>query len=98
MRLFFKKPFPFLLFVLLAASCSAPEKRIDDGSGFERKFITANPDPTPLSPEETIREFQLPPGYHAEVVASEPMVQEPVAIAWDGNGRLYVVQMNTYMK
>ena len=93
-----KKGFLFSLSLLLIISCSAPEKKIDDGSGFERKFITANPDPTPLSPEETIKTFQLPPGYHAEVVASEPMVQEPVAMAWDGNGRLYVVQMNTYMK
>lgn len=85
-----------LFFLLTVLSCSSPEK--PDPDGFERKFITANPDPTPLSPEETVKKFQLPPGYHAEVVASEPMVQEPVAMAWDGNGRLYVVQMNTYMK
>ena len=26
------------------------------------------------------------------------MVQEPVAICWDGNGRMYVAEMNTYMK
>lgn len=76
-------------------SCNSPEQKNEDG--FERKFITANPDPTPLSPEETIKKFQLPPGYRAEVVAHEPMVQEPVGMAWDGNGRLYVVQMNTYM-
>lgn len=95
-----KSGFNFYRFLplLLFTACSTPEKKIDDGSGFEREFITANPDPTPLSPEETIKKFQLPPGYHAEVVASEPMVQEPVAMAWDGNGRLYVVQMNTYMK
>lgn len=86
----------FSLSLLLAVSCSAPEQKTNDG--FERKFITANPDPAPLSPEETVKKFQLPPGYRAEVVASEPMVQEPVAMAWDGNGRLYVVQMNTYMK
>lgn len=85
-----------LLACLTVVGCSSPEQKNPDG--FERKFITANPDPTPLSPEETIKKFQLPPGYRAEVVASEPMVQEPVAMAWDGNGRLYVVQMNTYMK
>jgi hypothetical protein len=90
-----KSAFIFSL-LLLAGSCSTPDQKNNDG--FERKFITANPDPTPLSPEETIKKFQLPPGYRAEVVASEPMVQEPVAMAWDGNGRLYVVQMNTYMK
>lgn len=85
-----------LLLLLLVCSCSTSEQKRSET--FERKFITANPDPTPLSPEETAKKFQLPPGYHAEVVASEPMVQEPVAMAWDGNGRLYVVQMNTFMK
>src|SRR5690606_30813254 len=32
------------------------------------------------------------------LVASEPMIQEPVAIAWDGNGTLYVAEMRTYMQ
>lgn len=91
-----KSAFLLLLIVFFGWSCSTSDQKSTDG--FERKFITANPDPTPLSPEETIKKFQLPPGYRAEVVASEPMVQEPVALAWDGNGRLYVVQMNTYMK
>lgn len=80
-----------LLLGAVTLSCSPSEEK------FERKFITANPDPTPLSPEESITKFQLPPGYRVELVASEPMVQEPVAIAWDGNGVMYVVQMNTYM-
>lgn len=84
-----------LCILLLVNACSNPEKSAD---GFERKFITDNPDPSPLKPGESIEKIQLPPGYHVELVASEPMVQEPVAIAWDGNGRMYVVQMNTYMK
>jgi mono/diheme cytochrome c family protein len=96
MHFYSKNAFMFSVAILIAWSCSSPEQKNRDG--FERKFITANPDPTPLSPEKTVKTFQLPPGYHAEVVASEPMVQEPVAMAWDGNGRLYVVQMNTYMK
>ena len=31
-----------------------------------------------------------------ELVASEPMITEPVALAWDGNAKLYVAQMETY--
>src|SRR3569833_2255742 len=65
---------------------------------FTRKVIDTNPPVTPLSPEESIKKIQLPPGFHVEVVANEPMIQEPVAIAWDGNGRMYVAEMNTYMK
>lgn len=51
-----------------------------------------------LSPEESIKRFYLPVGYKVELVASEPMIDEPVTIAWDGNGRMYVAEMNTYMQ
>ena len=39
----------------------------------------------------------MPPGYHVELVASEPMIQEPVAIDWDPEGRLWAVEMPGYM-
>ncbi len=51
-----------------------------------------------LSPEESMKTFYLPEGYKVELVASEPMINEPVAIAWDGNGKMYVAQMETYMQ
>ncbi len=51
---------------------------------------------TPLSPEQSLQKFVLPAGYHLELVASEPMIAEPVAIAWDGNSKMYVAQMETY--
>ncbi len=58
-----------------------------------------NPHPSPayLSPEESLKSFYLPKGYHMELVASEPMIKDPVAITWDGNGRMYVAEMLTYM-
>jgi mono/diheme cytochrome c family protein/glucose/arabinose dehydrogenase len=64
---------------------------------FEREVVDENPPVTPLSPEESLTKMVLPQGYRMELVASEPMVQEPVALAWDGNGRMYVAEMNTYM-
>jgi len=51
-----------------------------------------------LSPEETLKTFEIPDGYRLEVVLSEPDIAEPVACAFDGNGRLYVVEMRTYMQ
>ncbi|HVX52178.1 MAG TPA: c-type cytochrome [Chitinophagaceae bacterium] len=65
---------------------------------FQRQVLDTNPPVTPLSPEESIKRIQLPAGFHVQLVASEPMVQEPVAIAWDGDGKMYVAEMNTYMK
>ena len=60
--------------------------------------IDPNPSPAYLTPEESMKTMHLPPGYHLELVASEPQIQEPVAIVWDGNGRLYVAEMRSYMQ
>ena len=51
-----------------------------------------------LSPEEELKTIQLPAGYRLELVLSEPDIKEPMAIAFDGNGRMYVVEMRTYMQ
>ena len=50
-----------------------------------------------LCPEQSLKLFHLPEGYHIELVASEPLVKDPVALAWDPNGDMYVAQMNTFM-
>ena len=52
----------------------------------------------PLSPEEEMKHFYLPPGYHVEVVAAEPIVQDPVAIDWDADGRMWVVEYPEYVR
>ena len=52
----------------------------------------------PLSPAEELKTIQLPDGYRLELVLSEPDVVEPMAISFDGNGRMYVVEMRTYMQ
>jgi glucose/arabinose dehydrogenase/mono/diheme cytochrome c family protein len=60
--------------------------------------FNAKPSPAYLSPEESLKTMYLPDGYHIELVASEPMIHQPVAIAWDGDGRMYVAEMITYMQ
>src|SRR5476649_2102999 len=59
--------------------------------------VIAKYDPNPESPEESMKHTYLPKGYHLQLVASEPMISEPVAIVWDGNGVMYVAEMLTYM-
>ncbi|MDD7983538.1 cytochrome C [Lentisphaera marina] len=51
-----------------------------------------------LSPEESLKKIQVPKGYELQVVASEPMIKEPVDCVWDANGNLYVIEMSTYMQ
>jgi len=54
--------------------------------------------PVPLlTPEEEAATFDLPPGFRAEVVAAEPMVEHPVHIAFDPDGRMWVAEMRSYM-
>jgi mono/diheme cytochrome c family protein/glucose/arabinose dehydrogenase len=50
-----------------------------------------------LSPRDELRTFSLPPGYRMELVASEPLIQDPVVIDWDAEGRLWAVEMPGYM-
>lgn len=60
--------------------------------------VEKNPALKPLSPEESMKHIKLPPGYRLELVLAEPEIREPVAIAWDGNGRMFVVEMRGYMQ
>jgi putative heme-binding domain-containing protein len=60
--------------------------------------FSPKPPVKPLSPQEEAKHFLLPPGYRMELALSEPAIQEPVAIVFDGNGRMYVAEMRTYMQ
>ena len=51
-----------------------------------------------LSPQEALQTFYLPPGYYLELVAAEPLVHDPVSIEWDTRGRLWVVEMPSYLR
>jgi glucose/arabinose dehydrogenase/mono/diheme cytochrome c family protein len=94
--------FAFLNFLV---ACNLVNEKYDtitdamEQSGFATPHtVSQTPFTVPLSPEESIKTFRLPIGYHLELVASEPMISEPVAIAWDGNGRMFVAQLETYMQ
>ena len=50
-----------------------------------------------LSPAEALKAFKLEKGFRIELVASEPMIQSPIAISFDDQGRMFVVEMRGYM-
>ncbi len=57
------------------------------------------PETSPLlSPADEMRHFYLPPGYRVELVAAEPIVQDPIAVDWDADGRLWVVEYPEYVR
>lgn len=61
-------------------------------------YETLDQQPAPVfSPQQSLADFRLAPGFEIELVAAEPLVGDPVAMAWDEYGRLYVVEMRGYM-
>ncbi len=50
-----------------------------------------------LTPQQALASITAPPGYHLELVASDPTVINPVMCSWDGDGRMYVAEMRSYM-
>jgi putative membrane-bound dehydrogenase-like protein len=49
-----------------------------------------------LTPEDALKTFETVDGFRMELVAAEPMVQSPVAAAFDADGNLYVAEMRDY--
>src|SRR5689334_19515010 len=49
-----------------------------------------------LTPEQALASFKLEPGLRIELVAAEPLVVNPVAIAFDERGRLFVAENRGY--
>ncbi len=67
--------------------------------------VAAQPKPLPadlvaptdaLSPADERKAFTLPPGFDAQLVASEPDIQKPMQMAWDAKGRLWVTTSYHY--
>lgn len=60
--------------------------------------VTANdlPRVPPTPPEKALSTFKVKPGFHMELVASEPLIASPIALCFDENGRLFVVEMIDY--
>ena len=70
------------------------------------KPIPPTPTPTsrrrapvlPLTPDEQAKHFILPPAIELELVLADPEIEEPTAIAFDGNGRMFVLEDRGYMQ
>src|SRR5204863_3262601 len=59
--------------------------------------IAAGPSGSPLAPHEELTTFHFADSnLIADLVAAEPDIVAPVAMAWDANGRLFVAEMTDY--
>lgn len=87
------KPLNFLLYlsILLQSFLSSIQ-------GEPNRKAIQKPNTAPLNPSDSMKLINLPEGFSLELVASEPQISEPVALTWDGNGKMYVVEMRGYMQ
>lgn len=97
-----RKAFRFVLhssLIVLSSSFLPHAEAVNlKNAGPEKVEIKFNlPPPVPLSPEEAMKTFKVEKGFRVELVAAEPMIEAPVAISFDDQGRMYVVEMRGYM-
>ena len=59
-------------------------------------FAQVAPEPGPLAAEAALKSFRVRPGFTVELVAAEPLVQDPIAFAWGPDGKFWVVEMGDY--
>lgn len=81
---------PLLIFIGCASllqRIAAAEPAID---------ATQLPRVPPVEPANVLQTFQIKPGFQLDLVAAEPLVVDPIAMSFDENGRLFVVEMRDY--
>ncbi|MCC6880996.1 MAG: hypothetical protein IT576_02490, partial [Verrucomicrobiales bacterium] len=57
---------------------------------------TQAPGEAPPTPAEAAKSITMPEGFHATLFAGEPDVRQPVAMALDARGRLWVAESYSY--
>ena len=80
----------------MAADAARDDRLVKTGGGFPAIFNTEETPGGPMPAEEAARTMELPPGFSCKVFAAEPDVQQPIAMAWDARGRLWVAECYTY--
>lgn len=79
-----------LIALLFAASVRG---EIPEGKESSDKTLARIP---PKSTEQALATFEVAEGFELELVAAEPLLADPIAIAFDPQGRMLVVEMIDY--
>jgi mono/diheme cytochrome c family protein/glucose/arabinose dehydrogenase len=58
--------------------------------------LSPKPPVLPVTSDEQVKRFWLPAGYRLTPIMSEPVIEDPAQIAFDGNGRMFVVELRGY--
>ena len=85
----------YRFFILVAAFAALNVVSADPGDDILKKLTL--PVAPPLAPADALKSFKIAPGYCIEIAAHEPGVQDPVALSFDADGRMFVCEMRGYM-
>lgn len=77
-----------ILFLTIAALCADEFPKVYNSEKNQKS--------EPMLPEDAAKAFQVPKGFEVTVFAAEPEVRNPIAMAWDVNGRMWVAENYTY--
>ncbi len=80
-------------FCALACMTVAAEKK---GYTYVIPFDQIPPSPA-LTPPDELKSFKLHEDFEIGVVASDPTIENPMQVQFDGDGRMWVVEMRAYM-
>lgn len=83
-------------FVLRGIAWTAKQDNVDELCAKGDLATLRYPQGGPRTAAETVKSFDLHPGFKATAIASEPLINKPIAMQWDARGRLWVAETPEY--
>ncbi|MGI8604238.1 MAG: PVC-type heme-binding CxxCH protein [Verrucomicrobiales bacterium] len=88
----FRTNFCLAWLVLLPAVCGLPAAELDEVIPHRQDKLPNKP----FSPAESLAKITVPEGFNVELVASEPDIVNPIAMAFDDRGRIWITESVEY--
>ncbi|MFM8359218.1 MAG: PVC-type heme-binding CxxCH protein, partial [Verrucomicrobiota bacterium] len=91
-----------LLLAAAVLSSGRAEEPLPDEARLQSSAVLRHLRPNPAGaggstgPAATLARMHVPPGFRVDLVAGEPDLHQPVAMAWDERGRLWVAEAHSY--
>lgn len=85
----------FIVVFIGVVSVLADEVSLESDSA-AKNYSTQLPRIPPTEPQDSLAGFQIADGFQIDLVAHEPVVADPIAMAFDERGGLFVVCMHGY--
>jgi hypothetical protein len=83
-------------FILRGIAWTAKRANVDEISNKDEVATLRYPKNGARLASETVKSFDLMPGFKASAIASEPLITKPIAMQWDARGRLWIAETPEY--